>query len=125
MARKFLAQPQSWRTTPCWPSTTAYTLYSQLLSVSGDYLLHPQPEDAPCYGDKGPTYKLLFPQEVEMAHFKENRDNLLKTYENMLKKEKEDTERCKREVQRYQQMFLKNTPTPNKSEYEVGVTILW
>lgn len=57
-----------------------------------------------------------------MVHFKENRDNLLKAYENMLKKEKEDTERYKREVQRYQQMFLKNTPTPNKSEYEVGVT---
>jgi hypothetical protein len=57
-----------------------------------------------------------------MEHFKENRDNLLKTYENMLKKEKEDSDRCKREVQCYQQMFLKNTPTPNKREYEVGVT---
>jgi hypothetical protein len=58
-----------------------------------------------------------------MAHFKENRDNLLKSYENMFKKEKEDTERYKREVQCYQQMFLKNTPTPHKREYEVGVTI--
>jgi hypothetical protein len=30
-------------------------LYSQLPSISGGRLLHPQPEDAPCRGDKGPT----------------------------------------------------------------------
>ncbi|PNF38801.1 hypothetical protein B7P43_G12025 [Cryptotermes secundus] len=65
--------------------------------------------------------KSLEVKEVEMVHFKENRDSLLKAYENMLKKEKEDTERYKREVQRYQQMFLKNTPTPNKSEYEMKI----
>jgi hypothetical protein len=63
----------------------------------------------------------LVSQEVEMEHFKENRDQLLKTYENLLKKEKEDTDRYKHDVQCYQQMFLKNTPTPNKSQYEVSV----
>jgi len=42
-----LAQPPSWRTTPCRMFATAYSIYSQLL--------HPQPEDAPCRGDKGPT----------------------------------------------------------------------
>jgi hypothetical protein len=29
-----------------------------LPSISGGRLLHPQPEDAPCRGDKGPTYTL-------------------------------------------------------------------
>jgi hypothetical protein len=52
--------------------------------------------------------KSLEVKELEMTHFKENRDNLLKSYENMFKKEKEDTERYKREVQCYLQMFLKN-----------------
>jgi hypothetical protein len=28
---------------------------SQLPSKTGGFLLHPQPEDAPCRGDKGPT----------------------------------------------------------------------
>jgi hypothetical protein len=70
------------------------------------------------------AFKFLVSQEVELDHFKENRDHLLKTYENTLKKEKEETERYKHDVQCYQQMFLKNTPTPNKSQYEVGGTNL-
>jgi hypothetical protein len=31
---------------------TAYSLYWQLTSVTGGSLLHPQPEDEPCYNDK-------------------------------------------------------------------------
>jgi hypothetical protein len=34
---------------------TAYSVYSQLPSKTGGHLLHPQHEDAPCRGDKGPT----------------------------------------------------------------------
>jgi hypothetical protein len=49
----------SWRTTPCRLSATAYSIYLQLPSISGGRLLHPQPEDAPCRGDKGPTHKFL------------------------------------------------------------------
>jgi hypothetical protein len=48
------AQRPSWRTTPCRLSATAYSTYSQQPSVSGG-LLHLQPEDASCRGDKGPT----------------------------------------------------------------------
>jgi hypothetical protein len=48
-------QPPSWRTTPCRLSATAYSIYSQLPTIPGGRLLHPQPEDAPCRGDKGPT----------------------------------------------------------------------
>jgi hypothetical protein len=47
------AQPNPWRTTPYRLFATAYLIYSQL---SGGRLLHPQPEDAPCRGDKGPTW---------------------------------------------------------------------
>jgi hypothetical protein len=43
------------RTTPCRPSATAYSIYSQLPSITGGRLLYPQPEDVPCRGDKGPT----------------------------------------------------------------------
>jgi hypothetical protein len=50
------AQPPSWRTTPCRLSTTAYLIYSKLPCISGSRLLHPQPEDMPCRGDKGPTW---------------------------------------------------------------------
>jgi hypothetical protein len=44
----------SWRTTPSCLSVTAYSVYSQLLFISGARLLHPQPEDMPCHGDMGP-----------------------------------------------------------------------
>jgi hypothetical protein len=50
-----MPNPSSWRTTLCWLSTTAYSIYLQLPSISGGHLLHLQPEDAPCHGDKGPT----------------------------------------------------------------------
>jgi hypothetical protein len=45
----------SWRTTPCQLSVTAYSIYRHLLSISGSCVLHLQPEDAPCCGDKGPA----------------------------------------------------------------------
>jgi hypothetical protein len=45
----------SLRTTPCRLSATAYSIYSQLPSISGGRLLHPQPEDAPRRGDKEST----------------------------------------------------------------------
>jgi hypothetical protein len=41
-------------TTPCRPSATAYSIYSQLPSIYGS-LLHPQPEDVPCHGDNKST----------------------------------------------------------------------
>jgi hypothetical protein len=34
-------------------SATAYSIYSQLPSITGGRLLYPQPEDAQCSGDKG------------------------------------------------------------------------
>jgi hypothetical protein len=49
------SNPPSWRTTPCRLSTTAYSVHSQLPSKTDGGLLHPQTEDAPCRGDKGPT----------------------------------------------------------------------
>jgi hypothetical protein len=35
-------------------SAIAYGTYSQLSSISGVCLLHPQPEDAPCHDDRDP-----------------------------------------------------------------------
>jgi hypothetical protein len=49
------AQPPSRRTTPCQPSATAYSIYSQPPSKTGGRLLHLQPEDVLCHGDKGST----------------------------------------------------------------------
>jgi hypothetical protein len=49
------AQPSSWKTTPCRLFAIAYSVFSQLPSMSGDRQLHPQPEDAPCRGDKRTT----------------------------------------------------------------------
>jgi hypothetical protein len=46
-----LCQSLSRRTTPCRISAIAYLIYSQLPSISGGRLLHPQPEDAPCRGN--------------------------------------------------------------------------
>jgi hypothetical protein len=45
----------SWRTTPCRLSAAAYSIYSELPSISGGRSLHLQPDDVPCCGDKGPT----------------------------------------------------------------------
>jgi hypothetical protein len=36
-------------------SATAYSKYLYPHSISGGHLFHPQPEDTPCRGDKGPT----------------------------------------------------------------------
>jgi hypothetical protein len=44
---------------PCRLSATTYSIYSQLPSITGGRVLHPQPEDAPCRGDKGPTLTSL------------------------------------------------------------------
>jgi hypothetical protein len=53
---EFLAStPNPWRTTPCRLPATYYSIYSQLSSISGGRLLHPQPEDTPCSGNKRPT----------------------------------------------------------------------
>jgi hypothetical protein len=43
----------SLKATPCTLSATAYSIYSQLPSMSGGRLLYPQHEDTPCRGDKG------------------------------------------------------------------------
>jgi hypothetical protein len=50
---KLLAQPQfsSWRTTPCRLSATVLSIYSQLPSICGGCLLHPQPEETQCHCD--------------------------------------------------------------------------
>jgi hypothetical protein len=53
-SEELLAQLQSWRTTPCQLSATAYSIYLQLPSKTGGCLLHPQPEDAPCRVDRDP-----------------------------------------------------------------------
>jgi hypothetical protein len=50
-----LAQHTSWRATPCRLSVTAHSIYSQGHSICGGRLLDPQPEDAPCRGEKGHT----------------------------------------------------------------------
>jgi hypothetical protein len=42
---------------PCRLSANAYSIFSQFISIPGERLLHPQPEDAPCRGDKGSTWK--------------------------------------------------------------------
>jgi hypothetical protein len=42
----------SWRITPCRLSAAAYSIYSQLPSIFGGRLLHPQNEGAPSRGDK-------------------------------------------------------------------------
>jgi hypothetical protein len=49
------AQTPSWRSTPCWLFMRAYLIHSQLPSIIGGRLFHPQPEDTPCRGDKRPT----------------------------------------------------------------------
>jgi hypothetical protein len=49
------AQPTSWRITRCRMSAGAYSMYSQLPSIARGRLPHPQPEDVPCYVDKGPA----------------------------------------------------------------------
>ncbi|KAJ9583727.1 hypothetical protein L9F63_021926, partial [Diploptera punctata] len=59
--------------------------------------------------------------EMEMNKFKENRDEVIRRYEDMIRREKEETDKHKREIGAYQQMFSKNTPTPNKKEYEAKI----
>jgi hypothetical protein len=40
-------------------SAAAYSMYSHLSSIAGGRFLHPQSEDVPCRGDKGPKVPLL------------------------------------------------------------------
>jgi len=50
-----LAQPKIWRFTPCRLSANAYSVYSQLLYISGCRVLHLQPEGSlVCRGDRDP-----------------------------------------------------------------------
>ena len=58
-----------------------------------------------------------------MARFIDNRNEVLKRYEDLVRKEKEESDKHKREVSAYQQMFSKNTPTPNKKEFEVTLEL--
>jgi len=43
-----------WRSTPCRLSTAAYSIYSQLSSISGGRILCPQPRGCPCHGETDP-----------------------------------------------------------------------
>jgi hypothetical protein len=52
---ELLAPRPTRRTTACRLSATAYSIYSQLPFISGGRLLHPQPEDALCHGEKDPS----------------------------------------------------------------------
>jgi len=58
-------------------------------------------------------------KEIEQTRFKEHRDQLLKSYENRLKRGKEEIGRMNRDIEGYKQMFLKNTPTPHRSQCEL------
>jgi hypothetical protein len=56
--------------TPCRLSATAYSVYSQLSSISGDRLLHSQPQDVPCRPDRDPLNMGLFLSD--MRKFRDN-----------------------------------------------------
>jgi hypothetical protein len=53
---------------------TAYSIYSQLPSISGGLLLHPQPEDVPCHGDKGMLAIICPKSFVCPSHIKKPKD---------------------------------------------------
>jgi hypothetical protein len=55
--RIHLKVPLQWSSTYCNFALLccAYSVYSQLPSISGSRPLHLQPEDAPCRGDEGLT----------------------------------------------------------------------
>jgi hypothetical protein len=57
-------------------------------------------------------------KEDELDCIMENRDQLLKSYTDMLNKENAETDRYMHEVESYQHFLLKNTPTPSKNQYE-------
>jgi hypothetical protein len=48
-------QPPRWTTAPCRLSTTIYSIYFHLSSMSGGLLVCLEPQDAPCHGDNGTT----------------------------------------------------------------------
>jgi len=51
----------------CWLSTTAHSMYSQPSSISGGHLLHPQPQNEPCHGDRNPLDKEWFMTTIQKA----------------------------------------------------------
>jgi hypothetical protein len=57
-------------------------------------------------------------KEIEQTRLIENRDQLLRNYETMLKKEKEEKEKMKHDMKSYQQKFLKITSAPHRSQRE-------
>jgi hypothetical protein len=60
-----LAQPPSWRTTPC--RLSANSVHSQLHAIL-EAVLHAHPDDSPCRGD-GPTYHGIHPYFVLVCPF--------------------------------------------------------
>jgi hypothetical protein len=53
---------------------TAYYTYSQLPSISGGFVLHPQPEDMPCHGDTDPhNMEFISMGEVKLSHKNKNK----------------------------------------------------
>jgi hypothetical protein len=54
---QLFSKPPSQRTTHCRFSVSAYSIYSQLPSVPGVRLLHPQPENEPCRGEDSSLVK--------------------------------------------------------------------
>ena len=64
-----LAQHPIWRTIPCWLSAIAYSIYSQLPSYWRSFH-HPQPEDAPCRGDKDPFVTSCSLHEHDMTNWR-------------------------------------------------------
>jgi hypothetical protein len=62
----------------CRPCTTDYSMYLQLLSISGGRF-HPQPEDEPCRDDRGPTFSTDFKQPYDEKWNWSRPFNLLET----------------------------------------------
>jgi hypothetical protein len=54
------AQTPRFRPTPCRLSVTIYSIYSQLLSISGGCLLNLQPKDVPCRGVRDPHKRIKY-----------------------------------------------------------------
>lgn len=89
-----LTQPPSWKTTPCWLSTAAYSIYLWLPSISGGCPHQSQAENVTCHGDRDPVitgfrehqqdcncrYMLFFWHTI---HFPNSIQPFLRTYINL------------------------------------------
>jgi hypothetical protein len=51
-------------------------IYSQLPSISGGRLLHPQPEDSPCYGDRHPLNMYIGRHDPQKTYVSKGEDGL-------------------------------------------------